>query len=104
VKEERLDMAKGYWIARMDVKDPDVYETYKAANAKPFAEYGAKFLVRGGQQTPKEGESRSRTVVIEFPSYEDALACYDSEDYKKAMGIRVNAAAGDLVIVEGYES
>ena len=97
-------MAKGYWVARMDVKDAETYDKYRAANAKPFADYGAKFLVRGGQQTPREGDERSRTVVLEFPSYADAIACYESEAYQSAKDIRLNASEGDLVIVEGYDS
>ncbi|MDG1168025.1 MAG: DUF1330 domain-containing protein [Sulfitobacter sp.] len=97
-------MAKGYWVARMDVKDAETYDKYRAANAKPFADYGAKFLVRGGQQTPREGDERSRTVVLEFPSYADAIACYESEAYQAAKDIRLNASEGDLVIVEGYDS
>lgn len=97
-------MAKGYWVARMDVKDAETYETYRAANVKPFADYGAKFLVRGGQQSPREGEGRSRTVVLEFASYADAIACYESDAYQTAKDIRLNAAEGDLVIVEGYEN
>ncbi|NNE54043.1 MAG: DUF1330 domain-containing protein [Sulfitobacter sp.] len=96
-------MPKGYWIARMDVKDAETYDKYRAANAEPFADFGAKFLVRGGAQTPKEGDSRSRTVVLEFPSYADALACYESEAYQRAKEIRVGASEGDMVIVEGYE-
>lgn len=96
-------MPKGYWVARMDVKDAKTYDIYRAANAKPFADYGAKFLVRGGQQSPQEGVARGRTVVIEFASYADALACYSSEDYQKAKDIRLDAAEGDLVIVEGYD-
>jgi uncharacterized protein (DUF1330 family) len=97
-------MAKGYWVARMDVKDAETYDKYRAANAKPFADYGAKFIVRGGQQTPREGDERSRTVVLEFPSYADAIACYESEAYQAAKDIRLNASEGDLVIVEGYDS
>jgi uncharacterized protein (DUF1330 family) len=88
----------------MDVKDAETYDKYRAANAKPFADYGAKFLVRGGQQTPREGDERSRTVVLEFPSYADAIACYESEAYQAAKDIRLNASEGDLVIVEGYDS
>ena len=96
-------MPKGYWIARMDVRNAATYDTYRAANAKPLADYGARFLVRGGAQTPKEGDWRSRTVVIEFASYADALACYESDDYQQAKDIRIPASDGELVIVEGYD-
>lgn len=97
-------MPKGYWIAHMDVKDADTYDTYRAANAKPFAEYGARFLVRGGQQSLREGEWRSRTVVIEFASFADAVACYESDAYQQAKAIRLPVSEGNLVIVEGYEN
>ncbi|MAM60960.1 DUF1330 domain-containing protein [Maritimibacter sp. UBA3975] len=96
-------MAKGYWIARVDVSDLDIYKTYIAANAAPFAKYGARFLVRGGDFRTAEGTSRSRNVVIEFPSYADALACYDSAEYQAAKALRDPVSDGDLVIAEGYE-
>lgn len=96
-------MAKGYWIARVDVHDLDVYMTYVAANAVPFAKYGAKFLVRGGDFELKEGTSRSRNVVIEFPSYQAALDCYQSDEYQAAKALRDPVSEGDLVIIEGYE-
>lgn len=96
-------MAKGYWVARIDVDDLETYKKYIAANAAPFAEYGARFIVRGGAFECKEGTSRSRNVVIEFPSYEAALACYDSANYQAAKAIRDPVSAGDLVIVEGYD-
>ena len=70
-------MPKGYWIANNIVHDAATYESYKAANAAPLAKYGAKFVVRGGTQEGKEGTTFPRTVVIEFASYADALACYD---------------------------
>jgi len=96
-------MAKGYWIASGDVSDPEKYEAYKAANAKPFAEYGARFLVRGGEQTNTEGTWRARTVVIEFPSYQAALDCYHSDLYQAAKALRAGISESELVIVEGYE-
>ena len=96
-------MPKGYWIAHVDVSDPQVYETYKRANAAPFAEFGARFLVRGGSQEVREGQSRARTVVIEFPSLAAAIACYDSPAYQAAKALRDPVSTGDLVIVEGYD-
>ena len=96
-------MPKGYWIGRIDVHDLETYKTYVAANAAPFAEYGARFLTRGGAYEAVEGEARSRNVVIEFPSYEAALACYHSDAYKAAKALRDPVSSGELVIVEGYD-
>lgn len=95
---------KGYWIGNMDVHDAAIYEKYRAANAKPFADYGAKFLVRGGTQQIREGNANSRTVVIEFPSYADAVACYESPGYQNAKDIRMAVADGSLIIIEGYDA
>ena len=97
-------MPKGYWIAHVTVNDPDIYEKYKAANAAPFAAYGARFVVRAGAQEVMEGEARPRTVVIEFPSLEAAQACYDSAEYKAAKDIRDPISQADLLIVEGYDA
>jgi uncharacterized protein (DUF1330 family) len=96
-------MAKGYWVARVDVTDPESYKTYVAANAKPFRKYGARFLVRAGRFENPEGSSRTRNVVIEFPSYEAALDCWNSAEYQAAIKLRLKASTIDLVIVEGYD-
>lgn len=96
-------MPKGYWISNNIVRDAAEYEKYKAKNAAPFAEFGARFVVRGGQQQEREGKPFPRTVIIEFPSYEAAIACYDSAAYQEAMAIRVPVSEGNLTIVEGYD-
>jgi uncharacterized protein (DUF1330 family) len=96
-------MAKGYWIARLDVSDPDQYKHYVAANARAFKQYGARFLVRAGTFETMEGSSRSRNVVIEFPSHQAALDCYHSEGYQEALELRLHIAQGDLIIIEGYD-
>ncbi|MEL6318090.1 MAG: DUF1330 domain-containing protein [Pseudomonadota bacterium] len=92
---------KGYWIARVTVKDPDRYPDYIAAARPAFERFGARFLVRGGRAEAVEGPGRERNVVIEFPSFEDALACYRSDDYQRAVKIRQAVADGELIIVEG---
>src|SRR3954464_958497 len=96
-------MAKGYWIVRVDIRDAEQYKNYIAANAKPFAMFGARFLARGGQYQTVEGTSRARNAVIEFPSYQMALDCWHSPEYQAALEIREPVSTADLVIVEGYE-
>ena len=96
-------MSKGYWIVRVDISDPEAYNAYVAANAAAFAKYHAKFLVRGGRHESREGSARARNVVIEFPSYEEAVACYDSPEYQQALALRLNVAIADLIIIEGYD-
>ncbi len=97
-------MPKGYWIARVDVADQEQYKVYVAANAAPFKKYGARFLVRAGRFENVEGSSRSRNVVIEFPSYQAALDCWKSPEYQAALKFRLPPVSIiDLVIIEGYE-
>jgi uncharacterized protein (DUF1330 family) len=94
---EEHDMAKGYWIAHMSINHPE--ETAKTA----FQKYGAKFLVRGGRYEAAEGDGRPRNVIIEFESFEQALACYRSPEYQEAVKIRQRAAEGEIMIVEGVD-
>ncbi len=96
-------MPKAYWIARIDVSDPEQYKAYASGAAAAFQLYGAKYLIRGGPFTAAEGQARSRNVVIEFPSYQAALDCYHSKEYQAARAHRLPAATGEIVIVEGVE-
>ncbi len=96
-------MPKGYWIARVDVTDPEGYKAYVAANAEAFKKYGARFLVRAGRFESLEGSSRSRNVVIEFPSYQAALDCWKSPEYQAAIKLRLPVSTADLLVVEGYD-
>mgnify|MGYP002863021278 CR=1 FL=1 len=97
-------MSKGYWVARVDVYDAEAYGKYVEANAAAFGKFGARFLVRGGKMQLKEGMSRSRNVVIEFPSYQAALDCYNSPEYRHALSFRGGVVSnGDLIIIEGYD-
>jgi uncharacterized protein (DUF1330 family) len=94
---------KGYWIAHIDVTNPEGYRPYMLADQAPFGKFRARYLVRGGRREIAEGKSRSRTVVLEFPSYDAALACYRSDDYQAAKKLRDGSAEFDLAVVEGYD-
>lgn len=96
-------MAKGYWIVRADITDPERYKLYMAANAAPLKKYGARFLIRGGRSEIPEGTSRMRNVVVEFPTYEAALECWKCPEYQAAIKLRQPVSTFDLVIIEGYD-
>lgn len=96
-------MAKGYWIGRVDVHNDEGYKPYAAANPAIFKKFGGRYVVRGGQHTAVEGQSRSRNVVIEFPDYESALACYRSPEYQANIKVREPHATADIVIIGGYD-
>jgi uncharacterized protein (DUF1330 family) len=96
-------MAKGYWIARVDVHDDEGYKPYATANPAIFRKYGGRFVVRAGKFECTDGTSRSRNIVIEFPDYAAALACYNSPEFQANIKVRLPHAVVDLIIVEGYD-
>jgi uncharacterized protein (DUF1330 family) len=95
---------KGYWIAHVNITNPERYKDYVAANAAPLKKYGARFLVRNGENEVARGQLGGRRhVVLEFDSYATAKACHDSPEYQAAAKIRDEASTADLIIIEGYE-
>jgi uncharacterized protein (DUF1330 family) len=96
-------MAKGYWIGRVDVHNEEGYKPYREANGPIFKKWGGRFVVRAGKFTGVEGESRSRNVVIEFPDYETAMACYRSPEYQENIKRRQPHSTAELIVVEGYD-
>ena len=92
---------KGYWMAMVDVRDPEIYKQYIEANAAAFAKYGAKFAVRAGRHESPEGPTGNRHVLVEFESYDKAVECYHSPEYQQASKFRFAASTGHFVIVEG---
>ena len=96
-------MAKGYWIARVDVSDPEAYKSYIAANAEPFARFGARFVVRGGQYEAVEGQARARNIVLEFPTIQAARDCWNDPAYQAAKALRSATSVAEIIIIEGYD-
>ncbi len=98
---ERI-VAKGYWIALITIKDLEAYSRYIGLAGNIFSKFGARFLVRGGPHRTVEGREASRHIIIEFPTFEDALACHDSTEYQGLADLRRLASSGDIVIVRGF--
>jgi uncharacterized protein (DUF1330 family) len=96
-------MAKGYWLALVEVSDPESYKAYVAGLPEVFRKFGGRYVIRGGRSETMEGKVRSRLVAIEFKDYETALACYRSPEYAPLKALRERCAVADLVVVEGYD-
>ncbi len=95
-------MAKGYLVVHLDVTDPEKFEEYRAKVPATIAQYGGRYLIRGGEMESVEGEALPpRTVVLEFPSVEDAKTWYNSPEYQAIIGLRLAASTGHAQIVAG---
>lgn len=93
----------GYIIAEVQVTDPERYEEYRRQVEGTIAAYGGKYLVRGGKAEALEGDApRGRLVVLEFESYEQARAWYDSSEYEGPKALRQATSTGRVIIVDGY--
>jgi uncharacterized protein (DUF1330 family) len=99
----KSDKPKGYWVARVDVSNPEAYQHYRALNAIAFAKFGGRFIVRGPAGHVAKGTPRQHNVVLEFPDYEAALACYHSPEYQAAKVYLDQVGEIDLVICPGFQ-
>ncbi len=89
-----------YWIAHVEVKDEALYGEYAKIATEAITAHGGEFLARGGRYKQLEGNDRARNVVAVFPTFEDAIACYESPRYQEAVGYAKRASTRDLVVVE----
>jgi uncharacterized protein (DUF1330 family) len=97
-----LAVPKAYVIAEITVTDPEVYKAYTAAVGPVVAHFGGRYLVRGGQIVPLEGEPpKGRVVVIEFESLTVARTFADSAEYAAVAPLRLKAATSRIFLVEG---
>lgn len=95
-----------YWMARARVDDPVQYKKYTDQVPAIIAAHGGKVLARGGRHRVMEGPvTFHRFVVIEFPSFEAAVACFESPEYTAAAGERRGGAGiVEIAIVESGDA
>ncbi len=93
----------GYLIANLDIHDAAMYDQYRQKVGAVIAQYGGRFIVRGGAIEPVEGNVPwKRVVVLEFPTYDAARSFYHSKEYAPLIALRGGAAKSEIVLVEGY--
>jgi uncharacterized protein (DUF1330 family) len=97
-------MAKGFWVSTYrEILDPDRLAAYAKLAGPAIADAGGRFIVRGGTVTAHESGVPERTVVIEFDSYNAALAAHETEGYQQALAALEGGVVRDLRIVEGVD-
>jgi uncharacterized protein (DUF1330 family) len=94
-----------YVISELEVRDPATIETYRTIAAKSIAQYGGRYLIRGGAASIAEGgPPPNNIVVVEFPSMERLREWYASPEYAEALKVRRTALDRHLIFVEGVPS
>lgn len=90
-----------YWMVRGgEIKDQQALQEYGALWGPIAERYRAKVIARGDHRTP-EGVDYPRVLIVEFPDYQQAVACYEDADYKQAMVFANKAYDRELTIVDG---
>jgi uncharacterized protein (DUF1330 family) len=95
-----------YWVPRSRIIDPVEYKKYTDRIPAIIAKYGGKVLARGGRFQIMEGpDTFHRFVVIEFPTLEQGVACFESREYDEAAAYRRKGAGEvETVIVEAGDA
>ena len=93
----------GYILAHIYVHDPEEYRKYLSGFMKTFNPFQGKILVATDEADVLEGEwPQARTIVMEFPSRDMAMAWYQSDEYRKLSEHRIKSARTNMVLLEGY--
>ena len=96
-------MSKGYWIARVNVRDSEAFKKYASKAKLAIEKYGGKYVARGGKFSILEGKhSFERNVIVEFDSVEKAQDCFNSKEYQEAKSYRDGKADFNAIVIEGY--
>ena len=96
---------KGYWVALYKkINNTENLKDYATKVTPIIKSYGGKPLVRGGKYQCLEGEDFSRTVIWEFPSYDAAIECHESNEYQEGWALAKGTTERNLQITEGFNT
>ncbi|WP_395738185.1 DUF1330 domain-containing protein [Prosthecobacter sp.] len=91
-----------YIIGRVQVTDWIRYAEYMKLTPAIIAQYGGRFVARGGESMTLEGpEETNRVVILEFPTYEAAQQFFHSDEYRHARTLREGAANAQFYAIDG---
>ena len=96
-----------YWVARSKINDAVEYKKYTDRVPAIIAKHGGKVLARGGRYEILEGPQKFRRfIVIEFPTFEQGVVCFRSDEYNEAAAFRRNGGVGEVetIMVDGGDA
>ena len=94
-----------YLIGNITVTEPVGYERYRQQVPAVIAQHGGRYLVRGGDVHPLEGNfGFDRCVIVEFASMAAAHRFYDSPEYAPLLKLRTDTTRSHVVFAEGLAS
>ncbi|MGJ8680661.1 DUF1330 domain-containing protein [Paraglaciecola sp.] len=94
---------KGYWVVSADIADMQKFKEYASQAPEIIQRFSGQYLARAGEFSAVEGEARSRSTIIEFPSYQQALDCWHSDEYQEVRAIRLGGADISIIVVQGCD-
>ncbi len=95
-------MKKAYWVCIYEkINNLEKLKEYAAKAKLAVEKFSGKFLVRGGNNRTNEGIKSPRIIIVEFPDYDAATRCYDSNEYREAHDILRGHVVRHHQIVEG---
>ena len=94
---------KGYWLVTAAISDPEAFQNYTSVAGPLIGKAGGNVLARGDVFEVVEGNSTGRPFMIEFPSFEAAKSCFESDEYQAAIALREGNATFDIVIAQGFQ-
>ena len=96
-------MTKGYWVSLYTkIENQENQKKYAKTVTPIIKSYGGIALVRGGNSKVYSGESFPRTVIWEFPSYEKAIECHNSSEYKSGWDLAKKTTTRHMQVIEGF--
>ncbi|MFJ4713995.1 DUF1330 domain-containing protein [Streptomyces sp. NPDC088785] len=97
-------MPKGYWVsAYRTIADPEKLAAYNRLAPAAVEAGGGRILARGGRVVAHDAGIAERTVLIEFDSFEQAVAAHESAAYQEALAALSDGVERDFRIIEGTD-
>ncbi|MGW1752544.1 DUF1330 domain-containing protein [Streptomyces sp. NPDC002092] len=97
-------MPKGYWVSvYRTISDPEKLAAYNKLARLAVEAGGGRTFVRGGRVVAHDGGITERTVLVEFDSFDQAVAARESAAYQEALAVLSDSVERDFRIVEGID-